>query len=167
MKTAAERRSLLNKTMADNIDNGNDCFSCTGICCTSASNSMMITKQEAQDLYDFLKAEDRINNKLIEDLKSNIKRYRLDVQIPGIKQFRRTYTCPFYAGCAKGCTISRHSKPYGCLAFNPLESNQKEGGNCAHLPNVMERQLEANNESADQEKSPIPVALLEIIGTSI
>lgn len=173
-----ERRKIIIDEMSRLEKGGIDCFQCTGECCTFTSNSMQTTPLEAVEVLLYLYQEKRVNDTLVMDLESNIKRYRLD-SVPGNGQrsfMRRTYTCPFFLGKSKGCSLSRSIKPYGCLGFNPNIGGQTEGGNCAsnirfleqrekdHV--VLEEQL--NQQLKDRldihwEKLPFPVALFELI----
>lgn len=134
------RRSGVISTMDEFVREGKNCYSCEGYCCTFAYNSMQVTPIEALDAYDFLLKNNRINDELIESLDKCIKEFRLDNEIVlgGGRELRRQYTCPFFNAGPKGCSIEPESKPYGCLAFNPLESNVKVEGKCTSYIEVLE-----------------------------
>ncbi len=118
-------RQLVIRSMHDNELAGKDCHSCVGHCCTYEHNSMMITPFEALSIV--LHTSSHID---LEILDNNIKQYRLDKLISiGSKQLRRYYTCPYFTA-NKGCGIAKVVKPYGCLAFNPLEKNVSKTGQC-------------------------------------
>tara|TARA_X000000950_G_scaffold278947_1_gene370702 strand:- start:516 stop:1016 length:501 start_codon:yes stop_codon:yes gene_type:complete len=109
-------------------EKGFSCKTCIGNCCTFTSNSMMISPLEAYDIYVFLKNSPSFDErKLKASLEKNIKEFRLENIDLGV---RKTYTCPFYTGAKKGCTISRHSKPYGCLGFLPTQKAVNKGNDC-------------------------------------
>jgi Fe-S-cluster containining protein len=138
--------------------NGIHCGSCSGICCTHLANSMKITREEAEDLQAFLVAEGRWNGELMESLRETVRRYRLDQEVGyGRRVLRKTYTCPFYAGGALGCTIAPTHKPYGCLAFNPRSPGLTAGGDCVSDVAVLEQV-----QTPDGERLPIPMALLAL-----
>ena len=169
------REAILVKMKKLNSD-GFNCYSCVGHCCNSYHNSMMITPLEALDIYFYLEENNRINNELINQLNECIKNYRLDVDVYlGRKgNFRRYYTCPFYAKGTLGCSLSKKYKPYGCLAFNPTKKNVSTEGHCRSDRAVL---LEADeliskenlNEKLSLElniswdKKSIPCALLWMI----
>lgn len=173
-----ERRSYLISDMSLKNDSGVDCLSCSGTCCTYVANSMQITPIETLELYFYLEENNRINESLINQLRKNINEFRLDKEISlGKGQvLRRNYTCPFFNEGPKGCSISRGYKPYGCLAFNPYEKNQKQGGNCKSDSELLEKREEDNKKEEDiinekllkslnlyWEKRSIPWALAEVI----
>ena len=173
--TAPERREPLIQEMQRLAYAGNHCAACTGVCCTFLANSMQITPVEAVDLRDWLIAQGRWDDALKADLQHCVKRFRLDHDVSGGRRsMRKTYTCPFYQPGPKGCSISRHHKPYGCLAFNTRETGVTDGGNCASDQTMLERhtantsQEHARNlELKTQvgwftDKAPIPVALLQV-----
>ena len=167
------RRSLLIDEMTHLDSKELTCRNCVGNCCTFESNSMRITPLEAIEILIFLEEENRINSDLITKLNNYIKDFRLDKEtFFGIK---KNYTCPFYLGACQGCSISRGSKPYGCLAFNATEKNVIVGKNC-HSNQLLLENRELNfpeeNEINQQiikilgltwTKESIPVALLDII----
>ena len=150
------------------------CQKCIGNCCTFTSNSMRITPLEAMDILFYLNQKDQINSNLIKQLEKNIEEFRLDKEtLFGIK---KNYTCPFYLGKCKGCSISRWNKPYGCLAFNATEKNVLKGTNCSSNQKILKKR---EDEFSRKEKQlnqyiidylslswtteSIPVALLDII----
>ncbi len=171
---APARRQPLIDQMHQLAENGNHCGGCSGVCCTFLANSMLITPVEALDLKTWLQSQDRWNDDLIIRLKDCIKKFRLDQDLgDGRRSFRRTYTCPFYRNGPQGCSISRHHKPYGCLAFNARSPGLTEGGDCAsdqESLKTLESEAEASHNQFLKlkhqwlfEKAPIPVALLSII----
>ncbi len=165
--------------MLKNEEQGKNCYSCKGVCCTFEMNSMQTTPLETIELYHYLKSENRINKNLIEKLSETISWYRLDKELPsdGKRQFaRRTYTCPFLEAGDKGCTISRAAKPYGCLGFNPDIKNSVGEMGCSSDQNLLlerenlfkefedtENQDLKNQLNLTWDKLPMPVALLQII----
>ena len=151
------RRFALIEDMKARSARGIHCGECVGVCCTHLANSMQITREEAEDIRDYLIRKDRWTPALIGKLRETVQRYRLDHEVgDGRRSMRKTYTCPFYAGGNLGCTISPAHKPYGCLAFNPRSPGLTEGGDCASDPSLLEPfAVDA------QEKEPIPVALLK------
>ncbi len=170
------RSSLINQMHALN-DEGKNCSSCKGYCCTYHNNSMQVTPLEAVDAYLYLKENKMINEELILLLEENIKRYRLDVEVPtkGGGALRRYYTCPFYAPGSKGCHLSLEDKPYGCLAFNPLKKSVSEEGNCESNQNLLQKRFDQNIQETEHNeilksylglywnKRNLPWALLELI----
>jgi len=137
-----KRRESVNLAMDKKINEGKDCFSCVGYCCTFEHNSMQITPLEAMDAYSYLLEKGLIGDDLIIKLKNCIKDFRLDkdMNLSGAKSFRRYYTCPFYSGAKLGCGIDRDSKPYGCLAFNPNLANVSMPGSCQSHIEILESQ---------------------------
>ena len=94
----------------------------------------------------------------------------------GKSSLRKTYTCPFFENEVKGCSISRNSKPIGCLAFNPIEQNITNGGTCkSNLSLLQQRESKLHQQENDinanlkkelnifWDKAPIPIAILEIL----
>ena len=140
-ESSQSRRRDLIDTMAEITQSGRNCFSCTGVCCTFVGNSMMVTPIEALELYYLLVKESRWNEKLKEDLELTVAIYRLDRPVPsdGRRSFsRRRYTCPFFVEGEKGgCTIRKRFKPYGCLGFNAIGANVKDGENCKSYVEVL------------------------------
>jgi Fe-S-cluster containining protein len=173
------RREMLTEYMLANEKAGNNCYSCKGGCCTFEMNSMQTTPLETYELFTFLNTNNRINDELTAKLNETISWYRLDKPIPsdGKREFaRRTYTCPFLEPGDKGCTISRASKPYGCLGFNPdIKDSVGERG-CSSNQGLLEKREKLNSEFEVKEnnrlkekfnlswdKLPMPVALLKMI----
>jgi hypothetical protein len=170
------RRSLILNEMKDLDNNNANCVGCSGPCCTYKKNSMRITVIEAIDLYIYLKENKLWNAELIQRLKYNIKEFRLDshLMIGARNSFRRTYTCPFFKHESLGCPIPNESKPYGCLAFNPLEEGSKEGIGCeSNLITLKNREKSYKDEEVNNlklktalslvwDKETIPVALLDL-----
>jgi len=171
------RRELILEHMNAELSKEHNCFKCEGFCCTFLHNSMQVTILEALDVYYYLDQENRINEKLIQDLETCIKSYRLDkeISVGNGRVLRRTYTCPFFNNGPKGCSIDPHFKPYGCLAFNPLEKNVKEEGHCTSNQDVLIDQdkqnindhllnTELKNElNLNWDKLSLPLALLNLI----
>jgi Fe-S-cluster containining protein len=122
---------------------------------------MQITKAEAHDIYQYLATNNLITAALINKLNDTIKDYRLDIEMPALGKninLRRTYTCSFYTPGATGCSLPFEVKPLGCLAFNPTEEKSYELLNCVSDQKLLEQVSEA-----DKNKSPIPIAVLEMI----
>lgn len=155
-------------------------MSCIGHCCTFEHNSMQVSPLEALDAYQYLKEEGRLGQELEQSLEECVKSYRLDKEMitKGPNTLRRYYTCPFYKQEALGCTLDRDSKPYGCLAFNPLEKNVTEPGHCSSHQIELENQNQqyrdaenlANSFLATEfniywNKMNLPNALLYLIKT--
>jgi Fe-S-cluster containining protein len=173
----AERRRPLISEMDDLGAEKVNCYSCSGKCCTYMANSVQIDPLQTLELLDFLIIEKRWNNETRKTLEQNIIDFRLDNEIllGRGKALRRYYTCPFFVGGGKGCSIDPKSKPYGCLGFNPSVENAEEGNGChsnRSLLEAREDQFQSLEEKANQylkrelniywEKKPIPVALLEL-----
>ena len=177
LPSAKVRREALTSKMKALNDEGKNCLKCNGMCCTFAFNSMQMTPLETIELCIDLESKGRLNEETFEELRACIKEYRLDkdISIGGGKSFRRTYTCPFFKPGAKGCTISLHDKPYGCLGFNPMEVGVHEEGHCKVYVETHEQREETFLESEEKlnkfliselglywEKLPIPMAILEL-----
>lgn len=174
---AAQRRQQVLDQMSDKFNSGFNCRDCSGYCCTFEYNSMQISPLEAFDVFIFLKKSSRLDEKLIQELKACVKHYRLDYEISTGKgtSLRRTYTCPFFKPGPKGCTIDPSSKPYGCLAFNPLKQGVSEPGFCSSDQKLLEdRESSQQSEvtaneilreqlKLDWDKKPLPLALLNLI----
>ncbi len=175
--SANERRKALIDEMSQLESNGIDCSSCEGICCSFIANSMKTTPLETLDLLVHLEDTDRLNDNFWALIQENIVHYRLDYDIDTGRgtSFRRTYTCPFYSPGAKGCSISRNSKPYGCLGFNAGRPNANGENGCAPDFDLLKRredkflslEQKINGELKEVlgltwEKLPIPVALFNI-----
>lgn len=178
LSDAASRRQPLNSSMKELNDAGKDCSNCSGLCCTYAHNSMLITPLEALELYCYLQRKDRLNEDLFSKLNSNIKEFRLDkdLVIGRGREFRRNYTCPFYKDQSLGCSISPKHKPYGCLGFNSTVPGVNKAGFCkvyedAHLEREQkfsDLESQANAKVMKDlnlywDKKSIPVALIELI----
>jgi Fe-S-cluster containining protein len=172
------RRQLITEQMDAQSAEGKNCFSCEGFCCTFAHNSMQVTPIETIELINFLIEKNRLNEDLLEELRQTVADYRLDkdVNLKKDTRFRRTYTCPFFKSGPKGCTIAPESKPYGCLAFNPIEKNVTTEGHCSSDLSLLEKrealfaqEEDSLNEKLREElglywaKLPIPLAILELI----
>ncbi len=172
-----KRREKLIANMKRLIKSGKHCYDCQGFCCTYSNNSMRITPLQALDLYEFLSLNDRINEELVSELKRNIKDYRLDKEISlgRGRELRRYYTCPFFKPGAKGCSVDIEYKPYGCLAFNPLEENVTEEGHCTSDQSILaQREVDSTGEEIlshkireslklDWDTKNISAALLDLI----
>jgi len=142
LEARSKRREVINQQMSKMIKSGLDCSSCVGHCCTFEHNSMQVSPLEALDVYRLLMDRGEIDSELIAKLEENVRHFRLGVEplIRGTKSFRRYYTCPFYEKHALGCSLDRESKPYGCLAFNPVEAGVKEAGHCNSQLHILEQQ---------------------------
>jgi hypothetical protein len=171
-----ERRNFLIHAMNALNDENINCYSCTGLCCTFESNSMQVTPQEALDVVLLLYKQNRINQELIDALKENIRKYRLDKEISTGKNstFRRYYTCPFYQPGEKGCTLTKEDKPYGCLGYNAKKEGARNQNQCGSDFKLLEAQDASNvDDSIAQKlqdelklswtKLPLPVALLDLL----
>lgn len=173
----AARRAPLLAAMHNAAAEGRSCTDCSGLCCTAVANSMQATPLEALDLYLWLRAQGRWSDGLAATLQETATRYGLD-RPPigdGRRVFsRRHYTCPFFVGGGRGCSVSRHAKPYGCLGFNSRRAGVREGESCGS-----DQALLAARESSDAqeavandtlraalegawEKRPLPTALLAV-----
>jgi hypothetical protein len=171
------RRAPLLAAMQSAAAAGRSCAGCSGLCCTSVANSMQVTPLEALDLYLWLLAEGRWDEALVATLHDCATRYGLD-RPPlgdGRRVFsRRHYTCPFFVGGARGCSVSRHAKPYGCLAFNSRRAGVREGEDCGSDQPLLEAResVEAGEAQANGalqatlagawDKRPLPTALLAV-----
>lgn len=174
---SSSRRQMILNDMVFLKSKGVNCHQCRGPCCTYESNSMQITILESLDIINFLISENRISPDLFIQLNETITKYRLDqIMGTGKNSIRKTYTCPFFENEAKGCSISRNSKPIGCLGFNPIEQNITNGGSCkSDLPLLQKRETEFHQDENKiniilkkelnifWEKAPIPVAILEVL----
>ena len=172
--TSRQRRSLLIEEMSSLDEKKLSCAKCVGNCCTFTSNSMRVTPLEAIEILQYLHEKMLINQELVQVLEENIKEFRLDKEtLFGIK---KNYTCPFYLGSCQGCSLSRGSKPYGCLAFNATEENVLKGSTCSSNQLILEKrdneyihhEKKLNNYikktlTLTWDKESIPIALLEII----
>lgn len=182
LSSSHERRKGLVLEMEKLENQTIHCFTCPGTCCTSVANSMQITPIEAMEILNGLNI-DQLKKEEIDQLKKrmmdNILAYRLNVEIyTGKKhsqELRKTYTCPFFMNGSKGCSLSRSSKPYGCLGFNP-KTAEDNGKSCTSNTAILEeRELNfikkeniANQKIKDDlkifwVKQSIPQALLDIL----
>jgi hypothetical protein len=171
------RRNLLISTMHGLQKEGINCFSCTGLCCTSVANSMQITSEEAEDIVAALLASERLDSDLMQKLETTVSRYRLDRPPPGngVRSFlRRTFTCTFYDEDSGWCQLPPTDKPYGCLAFNPKKQGNVAGESCGSSQTLLDEQALLNWRSksgiggdvaanAEQSQLPIPLAVLSVI----
>ncbi len=172
------RRMIVQQEMAKANEKGLDCLNCSGMCCTYKNNSMQVDPIQALEILSWLESEGRVNEELIESLDKVILEFRLnkDFMLGRNREFRRTYTCPFFMQKNQGCSLSRAVKPYGCLAFNPLEKNVSTEGKCSSNIEVLtERENvhfeieEKANEILVKElglywsKKSMPFALREIL----
>lgn len=176
LSSSSRRQSILNE-MTTLMSKGISCHQCSGPCCTYKSNSMQITVLEAVDIIQFLNSENRINADLVLQLEENIAQFRLSQWLgTGKTNLRKTYTCPFFENTIKGCSISRNSKPIGCLAFNPVEPNITDGGSCkSNLSLLLARESEFHSSETEINtklklslnlywaKAPIPVAIIDVL----
>jgi hypothetical protein len=163
--------------MKGNEAKGMHCKDCTGTCCTFANNTMHITPLEAWDIVEDLIKKNIDLKEIQKELQKNIEQYHLDrpaMISPSGKEYRRSYTCPFFNRYGWGCGIAVQQKPYGCIAFNPTEKEVKDGGDCKHLktPEISlhkDQSLEQINQKIksglelDWNKEAIPVATLQVI----
>ena len=142
LKARRERRESINSAMSELIQQGKDCNSCVGHCCTFEHNSMQVSPLEALDVYVYLDEQARLSPELVSRLESFVDHFRLDKDLisQGSKNLRRYYTCPFYQEHSLGCSLDRDSKPYGCLAFNPESQNVSEVGFCSSNQSALEKQ---------------------------
>jgi Fe-S-cluster containining protein len=174
-----ERRKLLIDEMEGLTNKKIHCFNCAGTCCTFSANSMQITPIEAFEILISLEATEANLEDLKSALQKNILDYRLNHEIFLGKKInsllRKTYTCPFFIAGAKGCTIKKELKPYGCLGFNPRIENDN-GGQCHSNIELLESRenIEIQNEEnantylkqelqLDWVKLEIPKAVLALI----
>ncbi|WP_412469996.1 MULTISPECIES: hypothetical protein [unclassified Halobacteriovorax] len=177
LKQAKKRRELLVEQMFTNEASGLDCLKCTGRCCTYEANSMQMTSIEALEAMAVLEEKNLINDETKKRLEDCISEFRLDkyIQIGPGEFFRKSYTCPFYFYPSFGCGLGVDHKPYGCIAFNPCEANQEDGGNCQSDLSIQEERNDLYESAEDrankylyeqykisQLKEPIPIKLLEL-----
>lgn len=160
-------REILVKEIRDLETRSIDCRKCVGHCCTFIANSMMINAAEASDIFEDLTNRKLLTPELIKHITKTIKRYSLDRASAGNgkRDFsRKTYTCPFFNWGTQGCLVSLHSKPLGCLAFNPSNANEAEGTSCKLNSDVLNIQKQSLPDIySNDEKLPIPVAILRLI----
>lgn len=158
------------------------CFTCPGTCCTGQANSMQITPIEALEILQSLKIDD-FSTEELNSFKSKmletVTNYRLNVEIYTGKRnsqaLRKTYTCPFFNNGSLGCGLSRSSKPYGCLGFNPKLQSDNGKACSSNLELLEERDntfLNLENAANTKirtllnlswSKQNIPQALLDVI----
>lgn len=159
-----ERRKLLLDANRTLNEKGVDCSGCVGECCTSRSNSMQITRVEAEDIRTHLLNAGLWSEALVARLRDCVREYRLAIELPrfGRRQnLRRTYTCPFYSAGPRGCSLPREVKPYGCLAFNPVRPGA--AGLTDGCRSDQESLARADARSpASGDKLPIPLALIRL-----
>ncbi|MCO4753608.1 MAG: hypothetical protein KC478_03965 [Bacteriovoracaceae bacterium] len=178
LPTPRDRRMVVQQEMAKANEKGLDCLNCSGMCCTYKNNSMQVDAIQALEILAWLESEERVNEELIESLDKVILEFRLnkDFMLGRNREFRRTYTCPFFMQKNQGCSLSRSVKPYGCLAFNPLEKKVSTEGKCAsNIEILTEREAlhsdieEKANKALTEElglywnKKSMPFALREIL----
>jgi len=182
LPTSLQRRQDLIREMKELEGKTIHCFTCPGTCCTQTANSMLITPIEALEILQHLEIEKFTDTELFDFKKrmnDTITNHRLNVEIYTGKKnsqlIRKTYTCPFFNHGALGCSLSRGSKPYGCLGFNPktLEDNGKScSSNTALLEERDHSFLAAENLANDKikqdlkilwNKQNIPQALLDVL----
>lgn len=162
MNDPKSRRQILLNEMDSLNRSGINCFDCPGHCCTSLANSMMITATETSDIVTYLKKSGRFTEELKVRLADTIKKFRLDVPMPGNGRrsfLRRTYDCPFFEGKSLGCSLPKEVKPYGCLGFNPTEPGETEGKSCSSNQLLLAKREDEFPEDVSN-KLPLPVALL-------
>lgn len=174
-----ERRLSLIDEMQGLKDKKIHCFNCPGTCCTFSANSMQITPLEAFEILISLELTTEMIPELRSKLQKNILDYRLDHQIflgkKNQPHLRKTYTCPFFAAGALGCTIKKELKPYGCLGFNPRVEDDN-GGQCLSNQELLlerERTTQSSEDKAnaflkeklslDWVKLEIPKAVLQVL----
>lgn len=155
-------RQILLESQRELEERGLNCQACTGECCTAKSNSMQITRSEAETIQTYLLQTSQWDEQLFARLKSCVREYRLDVELPRFgsrPNLRRTYTCPFYSPGPQGCDLPRSVKPMGCLAFNPT----KRGATGLKDHCQSDQNLLAKISLAETaEKYPIPLALMKL-----
>lgn len=146
LPSSLQRRQDLVREMQELEGKTIHCFTCPGTCCTQAANSMLITPIEALEILQSLEIEKFTLNELSDFKKrmsDTISSYRLNVEIYTGKKnsqgMRKTYTCPFFNNGALGCSLSRGSKPYGCLGFNPKTSDDNGKSCSSNIPLLEER----------------------------
>jgi Fe-S-cluster containining protein len=155
---------------------GFHCGGCSGTCCTSAANSMMVTPLEAAEIVVHLKKSSRLTAQLKQKCEETVRDFRLDHLVGnGKKSFlRRTYTCPFFESKELGCSLSRSVKPYGCLAFNAHHQEIKASDHCYSEQALLEKREQSFSQEKELnqtlqkkfqlpwEKQSLPLAMLEI-----
>jgi hypothetical protein len=164
----------------DNLEQkGVDCFKCVGTCCTFEANSMKIGPLQAVEIVEFFFSQGSDLKEIYDSCEKSIKSYRLDQNLglsKSSQSFRRTYTCPFYKQEVFGCRVSRDSRPFGCLAFNPLISNQTKGGECKHSKQVKSSPDQQSDGLSKElfeyfgwleDSLPIPVAVVSVLNSDL
>lgn len=154
-------RSALLEDMKQLSARGITCADCSGICCTFVANSMMVTYTEALALVSDLKESNLLTPELKANCAEAVSRFGLDRPVPGTgnrQLLRRRYTCPLYMHKALGCPLSPTAKPFGCLAFNPAVSGEREGKSCGSRQDL----LESAEASLPPLPSPVPFEKLTI-----
>lgn len=174
---AHSRRDSINSKMFEINAQGFNCNNCSGMCCTFENNSMQVDPIQALELVCYLESKGLID-KYKESILKSIEDFRLDKELSLGKgrQLRRYYTCPFFMQQSCGCPISPSFKPYGCLAFNPLEKGVSLDGKCESDIDLLEKrensffeiEQRVNNYLREELKlywikKPMPTAVLEII----
>ncbi|MBY0413066.1 MAG: hypothetical protein K2Q18_02820, partial [Bdellovibrionales bacterium] len=132
-------------TEMDNLEKASiHCMSCPGTCCTFQANSMQITPIEALEILHGLNFDDYTDlekESFKARMKKTVSEYRLDVEVYTGKKnstvLRKNYTCPFFNNGSLGCSLSRSTKPYGCLGFNP-KKNEDNGKSCASNTDLLQ-----------------------------
>lgn len=153
-----------------------NCSNCTGVCCTVARNSMMVTPVEALDLYFYLEEHIKDKAELDRRIEDSIIQYGLDREIyVKNKLMRKNYSCPLFKFESWGCPVEASLKPLGCLGYNALGEKVLDGENCASDVKLLEEveadiradwnelnQKLAKELKLDFEKVSIPVALKKL-----
>jgi hypothetical protein len=180
--SSLERRSALIHEMELLEGKTIHCFTCPGTCCTSQANSMQVTPIEALEILQSLKVDEWTKEEFIsfkERMNKNISQYRLNVEIYTGKKnsqaLRKNYTCPFFNNGSLGCGLSRSSKPYGCLGFNP-KTSEDNGQSCSSNSDLLKERDDlflSSEEAANSQirkdlklfwiKQTIPQALLDVL----
>ena len=155
-----QRRAQLNDHMDQLLASGLNCYQCWGRCCTYHANSMHVTFLEVIDIFLYLNDKKLWNFRLEKKLKATVEDFRLDydLYLASQKNFRRTYTCPFFEAGSKGCGLPREHKPYGCLGFNPTQKNVKDGEGCGSNKEL----LELHHKSVENDNLEIQAALEQL-----
>ena len=164
--------------MRANENLGRDCKACTGTCCTFVNNTMQVSILEALDIFMDMVHKNRLTSSWRSHLEDCVQSFGLDRGNFGAgsrAMLRRSYTCPFFNRENWGCGVAVHRKPYGCLAFNPVEASIHDGGSCRSSREDLEEQNKAwhvreatwNGElqrvlNVNGDKMDIPRAVLQI-----
>lgn len=176
IKNSRQLRNKLVERMQELDASGINCMNCTGVCCTKARNSMMVTPLEAIDLYFSLEENIKDKDLLWRSIEQSITDFGLDREIyVKNKLMRKNYTCPLFKLESFGCPVEPHLKPFGCLGYNALAPKVIEGENCASdtvLLEAVDLEIKAELENLnkaikdllaiDFDKTNIPMALLKI-----